>query len=103
MEKSAGKFVADTHCEKMPVEICGAGCVFEEGDEDCHDKVVTSVVELPEETCDLNPQEICQFVTKLVPKLTPVHECTIVPKETCLLKFSTPRQVEKDLQTRWCL
>merc|ERR1740123_2854482 len=56
-----------------------------------------------EEMCDLNPQKTCRLQTKLVPQLAPKHECTIVPKETCLLKFSQPRQVPKPLQTRWCL
>merc|ERR1712088_24810 len=103
IEKQPGKFVGDTGCEKLPVEICGAGCVFEEGVEECHDKVLTSLVDVPEEHCDLNPQKICKFVTKLVPKLAPKHECTIVPKETCILKFTTPRQEDVPLQTRWCL
>jgi len=44
-----------------------------------------------------------RFVTKLVPKLTPEHQCTIVPQETCNLRFSQPQQVPKPLQTRWCL
>merc|ERR1711892_682098 len=103
VEKQPGKFVGDTGCEKLSVEICGAGCPFEEGEEECHEKVITSVVDVPEEVCDLNPQKICKFVTKLVPSLSPKHECTIVPKETCPLKFSQPKQVEKPLQTRWCL
>ena len=30
VEKQPGKFVGDSKCEKLPVEICGAGCVFEE-------------------------------------------------------------------------
>merc|ERR1712025_581185 len=103
IEKQPGKFVGDTACEKLPVEICGAGCVFAEGDESCHEKVLTSLVDVPEEVCDLNPQKICKFETKLVPKLSPKHECTIVPKETCVLKFSTPKAVDAPLLTRWCL
>jgi len=103
VEKQPGKFVGDTACEKLPVEICGAGCVFEEGAEECHDKTVTSLVDVPEEVCDLNPQKTCRFITKLVPKLKPEHQCTIVPKETCTLKFAQPRQVPKPLATRWCL
>ena len=103
VEKQPGKFVADTSCEKLPVEICGAGCVFAEGDEECHDKVITSVVDVPEEVCDLNPQKICKFITKLVPRLSPEHQCTIVPKETCHLKFTTPKQVDRPLATKWCL
>jgi len=103
VEKQPGKFVGDTGCEKLPVEICGAGCVFEEGVEECHDKVLTSLVDVPEEHCDLNPQKICKFINKLVPRLTPKHECTIVPKETCILKFTRPRPVDKPLLTKWCL
>jgi len=103
VEKQPGKFVGDTGCEKLPIEICGAGCTYEEGLEECHDKVLVSLVDVPEEVCDLNPQKTCRFITKLVPKLSPKHECTIVPKETCVLKFSQPRQVLKPLQTRWCL
>merc|ERR1711892_119732 len=103
VEKQPGKFVGDTGCEKLPVEICGAGCTFEEGEEECHDKVLASVVDVPEEVCDLNPQKTCRFVTKLAPSLSPEHQCTIVPKETCILKFTTPQQVAQPLQTRWCL
>ncbi len=103
VEKAPGKFVGDTSCEKLPVEICGAGCTFEEGAEECHDKVLTSLVDVPEEACDLNPQKTCRYVTKLVPKLKPENQCTIVPKETCTLKFGTPKQVPKPLLTRWCL
>ena len=95
--------MGDTTCEKLPVEICGAGCAFEEGPEECHDKTIASLVDVPEEVCDLNPQKTCRFVTKLVPRLSPEHECTIVPKETCVLKFSQPRQVPKPLLTKWCL
>ena len=103
VEKQPGKFVGDTGCEKLPVEICGAGCTFEEGEEECHDKVLTSVVDVPEEVCDLNPQKTCRFVTKLVPRLKPTHQCTIVPQQVCQLKFSSPQQVKKPLLTKWCL
>ena len=103
VEKQPGKFVGDTSCEKLPVEICGAGCTYEEGPEECHDKVIASLVDVPEEVCDLNPQKTCKLTTKLVPKLKPEHQCTIVPQEVCNLKFSQPKQVPKPLLTRWCL
>jgi len=103
VEKQPGKFVGDTACEKLPIEICGAGCTYEEGEEECHDKVIASLVDVPEEVCDLNPQKTCRFITKLVPKLKPEHQCTIVPKETCTLKFTQPQQVDKPLLTKWCL
>ena len=100
VEKAPGKFVGDTKCEKLPVEICGAGCTFEEGPEECHDKVLTSLVDVPEEACDLNPQKACRYATQLVPRLTPVQECTMVPKEVCQLKFSTPTQEKRPFLTK---
>jgi len=103
VEKQPGKFVGDTGCEKLPVEVCGAGCIFEEGEEECHEKVVSSLVDVPEEVCDLNPQRTCRLQTKLVPKLTPQHQCTRVPREICHLRFSSPKRVSKPLITKWCL
>merc|ERR1711862_368211 len=88
VEKQPGKFVGDTACEKLPVEICGAGCVTEEGPEECHDKVITTLIDVPEEVCDLNPQKTCKFQTKLVPKLKPAHECTIIPREFQVTDFT---------------
>ena len=102
VEKQPGKFVGDTSCEKLPVEICGAGCSTEEGPEECHDKTIASLVDVPEEVCDLNPQKTCRFQTKLVPSLKPKHECTTIPQETCNLRFTAPQQVEQPLLTRWC-
>ena len=103
VDQGSGKFVGDTKCEKQPVEICGQGCVSQEGPEECHDKQVDTLVDVPEETCDLNPQKTCRLVTKLVPSLRPKQECTTVPQETCTLKFTQPKRVEKPLQTEWCL
>jgi len=103
IEKQPGKFVGDTKCEKLPIEICGAGCSTSEGPEECHDKVITTLIDIPEETCDLNPQKICKFQTKLVPKLKPTAECTTIPKEVCSLKFTQPEEIDKPLKTKWCL
>merc|ERR1712110_975773 len=103
IEKSPGQFVGDTSWEKLPVEICGADCVVEEGPEECHEKQIDSLVDVPEETCDLNPQKTCRLVTKLVPSLRPKQECTTVPQETCSLKFTQPQRKEKPLRTEWCL
>jgi len=103
VEQSPGKFVGDTNCEKLPVEICGQGCITEEGPEECHDKQIDTLVDVPEETCDLNPQKTCRLVTKLVPSLKPTQECTTVPQETCNLKFSQPKREQKPLRTEWCL
>ena len=76
---------------------------MEQGKQECHDKTVASLLDVPQEVCDLNPVKTCRFATKLVPHLTPIHQCTMVPKEVCVLKFDTPKQVQKPLVSRWCL
>ena len=57
-KEPGGKLVGETSCEKLPVEICGAGCSYEEGEEECHDTTLATVVDVPEEVCDLNPQKV---------------------------------------------
>ena len=38
---------------------------FFQGEEECHDKEIDTLVDVPEEQCDLNPQTTCRFQTKL--------------------------------------
>jgi len=102
-KEPGGKLIGETSCEKLPVEICGAGCSYVEGEEECHDTTLATVVDVPEEVCDLNPQKACRLVTRLVPRLEPSRQCTIVPKETCQLTFSRAAPVKKALVTKWCL
>ena len=92
-----------TECDKHPLELCGAGCEYEEAAEECHEKVVATVVEVPEEICDISPQKTCRLVTRLVPRLKPSEECTITPQETCSWQYKPPRKVKKPLLTKWCL
>ena len=64
--KSGTKHI-DTKCEKVPKELCGAKkCKVQESEEEeCHNKEITSLVDVPEEICTLQPIKQCQFVTKL--------------------------------------
>ena len=103
VEQTPGKYVGDTRCNKLPVRVCGAGCVVEEGPEECHDKQIDSLVDVPEESCDLNPQKNCRLITRLIPSLEPKRECTTVPKEVCHMKFTSPQYQTKPLRTEWCL
>merc|ERR1719400_1403548 len=102
VEKQPGKFVGDTGCERLPVEICGAGCTFEEGEEECHEKTVSASITVPEEACDLQPQEKCQGVYKLVPFLSPTQECKQVPREVCTFGVLKGEPGEKPITTKWC-
>ena len=60
-------------------------------------------MEVPIEVCDLNPQKICRFATKMSPRLTPKKECTLVPKESCTLNFSKAKPIIKKILSKWCL
>ena len=102
VEQTPGKFVGDTRCNKLPVRVCGAGCVVEEGPEECHDKQIDSLVDVPEESCDLNPQKTCRKATKLTPRLIPEKECTIVPREVCQLRQGVPEVSQQPNRTEWC-
>ncbi|XP_059082330.1 paternally-expressed gene 3 protein-like [Tigriopus californicus] len=103
IEKTPGKFVGDTQCEKLPKKLCGQGCRMEQGAPECHDKEIDVLIDVPEEVCDLNPQKTCRYVTKLVPRLKPEHECTVIPQEICNLKFTPPKSEKKPLKTKWCI
>ena len=95
--------ITSTKCEKLPFDVCGQGCVSREGEEECEEEVAESLVEVPEETCDLMPMKTCRLVTKLVPSLKPQEECVSVPREVCSLVFSHPKKIMVPLKTEWCL
>ena len=42
---------------------------------------MTTLVDVPEESCDLQPLKTCQHGTKLLPYLTPTKKCGAVPKQ----------------------
>lgn len=101
--ESKQKFNPVTKCEKVPQQLCGpSGCGFVQGPEICHDETKTVVTDIPNEVCDLQPQRSCEHVTKLVPKLSPVEECSDVPKEICTKGKANPRTVLKPITKKWC-
>merc|ERR1711910_37787 len=65
-KKAVKKYTPITGCTKEPRELCApAGCGFSQGPQECYEKVVTLVQDVPKETCDLEPQRTCKAVTKL--------------------------------------
>jgi len=91
-----------TECKKVPREICGPGNEAVPGEEECFDKVETAIIEIPSETCNLEPQRICKHVTKLVPHLKPSEECVDIPTEACSRSRTNPRKVQKPVVKKWC-
>ena len=47
-------------------------------------KVSVTVVDQPEEHCDLIPNNVCRHKTTLVPRLRPEPECVLVPQQVRL-------------------
>jgi len=103
VKKSVTKYTPITGCTKEPRELCApAGCGFVKGPEECYDKVKTIVQDVPKEECNLEPQRTCNYVTKLVPKLSPKLECTDIPKEVCTRSQTNPKKKLKPVIKKWC-
>jgi len=101
--KRVKKYSPETECKKVPRELCGpSGCLLKPGPEECFDRTETVVSEVPEETCNLEPQKECKHVTKLVPLLKPAEECVDIPKEVCSRSRTNPRKVQKPVVKKWC-
>jgi len=97
------KYSPETDCKKVPRDLCGpSGCILQPGPEECFDKKETVITEVPEETCNLEPQKSCKHVTKLVPLLKPAEECVDIPKEVCSRSRTNPRKVQKPVVKKWC-
>lgn len=96
------KYSPQTECKKVPREVCGAGTTQVPLGEECNPRTETVIQEVPEETCNLEPQRICKHVTKLVPLLKPVEECVDIPKEVCSRSRTNPRKVQKPVVKKWC-
>ena len=43
-----------------------------------------------------------RFVTKLVPRLEEVEQCTDVPQEVCTKNRGAPRKVKQPVVKKWC-
>ena len=84
-----------TNCDQVKRKICAEDhCRVVEGEEECHDKVIASTLEVPEETCALAPKIECKNVTTSVPQLMPQQECRKIPKEVCQTVFLNPQRVK---------
>ena len=103
VSKTGNRMLGLTKCEKIPFELCGNGCRVVQKGEKCYNTEVDDVRNVPEEQCELNPRQSCQNVSKLVPKLKPVLECSLVPKEFCALKYGPPKKIKNKQKSIWCL
>jgi len=93
----------ETSCSKISRNMCAASnCVLEKSEEKCQDESHNSVLNIPTESCDLEPQEDCNMETVLVPRLVQKPRCLRVPKEVCVNTKGNPRKVLKPVVKEWC-
>ena len=65
-------------------------------------QVVTTVSEVPEESCDIVPSKICKYANTLLPHLVPVEKCSDLPRQICSFGLKSPTLSDKPLITKWC-
>jgi hypothetical protein len=101
-KRKVKKVHPETACNKIPKEVCAPNnCAMREGEEVCRDENRVQMQNVPEEECDIQPEEQCHMEATLVPRLVPKPNCVKVPKEVCV-NTVTPRIVKKPIIKEWC-
>ncbi|QQP57219.1 Uncharacterized protein FKW44_002136 [Caligus rogercresseyi] len=96
------KIHPDTQCKKVPRKICTpSNCLVFPGPEICNEESRTVIQNVPEEQCDLQPQEQCRTESTLVPRLVPKKNCVKVPKDVCV-STRNPKTISKPVVKNWC-
>ncbi|QQP39256.1 Uncharacterized protein FKW44_020080 [Caligus rogercresseyi] len=103
LTKNIKKIHPESICKKIPREVCApSDCEVIPGPEICNEETQTVVQNIPEEECDLEPQEHCKTESTLVPSLIPKKNCVKVPKEVCVNTKTNPKKVTKPVVKNWC-
>ena len=58
---------------------------------------------MPDEHCELEPYEVCNFIQKQYPTLVEEEFCKTVPRETCDPERVLPKQETKPLVKKVCV
>ena len=97
------KTVPSTECSHLPRRVCGpALCPLVKKDPVCEDRVRMFVQQVPEEKCEMIPQEACNQVSKLIPFQEAIRQCSQVPKEICSQGRGKPKEVKVARFKKWC-
>ncbi|QQP57191.1 Uncharacterized protein FKW44_002097, partial [Caligus rogercresseyi] len=102
-KKNVKKIHPDTQCRKVPRKVCApSNCQVLPGPEICNEESRTVIQNVPEEQCDLQPQEQCRTESTLVPRLVPKKNCVKVPKDVCVSTRKNPKTITKPVVKNWC-
>ena len=102
-QRNQTRYSPTTSCSPRPLHLCSPrGCRVREGPVVCQERRETVVRERPVERCELQPQEECGVVTRLLPALTTTNTCLQVPREICALARLNPRKIKKPTIRKWC-
>jgi hypothetical protein len=102
-KKTVRKVHPETECRKIPREVCVPNnCAMQQGEQICRDEVRMQVQNVPQEECELQPEENCHAEAVLVPRLVPKPNCIKVPKEICVNTQHNLRRVKKPVVKEWC-
>jgi len=92
-----------TLCDQVERMICAEDfCRVVEGDEECQDELIENTVNIPVETCSLQPEEVCKNVTVSLPQLVASETCREVPRAVCQTVFTNPRTVPAIEMVKYC-
>ncbi|QQP39253.1 Uncharacterized protein FKW44_020076, partial [Caligus rogercresseyi] len=101
--KNVQKIHPDTQCKKIPRKVCApSNCQTLPGPEICKEETQTQIQNIPQEECDLQPQEHCKTESTLVPRLVPKKNCVKVPKEVCVNTKKSPQKISRPVIKNWC-
>ncbi|CAB4066108.1 unnamed protein product [Lepeophtheirus salmonis] len=99
-------FAVREKCEQWPVQKCELDTTTVKKSNQrrriCHEESRTQVQNVPEEECDLQPEENCRMESALVPRLVPKSNCLKVPKEVCVNTKKNPKRIKKPIIKEWC-
>ena len=81
-KKTVKKIHPDTACRKIPREVCVPNnCAMVQGEEICRDENRMLVQNVPQEECELQPEENCHMEAVLVPRSVEVIDYLQTDKE----------------------
>ncbi|TRY61367.1 hypothetical protein TCAL_11582 [Tigriopus californicus] len=103
MKMNGTRLTPETDCRQEIRKVCGSeACPLIRGPRICANELKTFVQDVPQETCHLNAQRICNPTSKIIPKLEQRTKCIDVPREVCHTVQVAAKVVNRPVVKIWC-